>query len=193
MAALHARPALRRVVRTFAVVALAAALFPSALVPRAQAQIRQCEGPGGQAVFTDRKCDDIGARQAAPGATPADPRVLRNGCARDVRELVREVSTAIDRGDVNRLASVYHWTGMSGRNGSAIMERLQQLVGRPLLHVTPVVHRPPPRPWSVLDDGAPTRAAAPVALQLDQLQPDGASRRTTFDLREHFGCVWIAG
>lgn len=193
MAAFHARPAPRRAVRTIAVAAFAAALFPTAWIPQAHAQIRQCEGPGGQAVFTDRTCDDVGARQAAPGATPADLRVLRNGCARDVRELVWEVSTAIDRGDVNRLASVYHWAGMSGGSGSAIMERLQQLVRRPLLHVTPVVHRPPPRPWSVLDDGAPPRATAPIALRLDQLQPDGASSRTTFDLLEHFGCVWIAG
>ena len=171
----------------------AALLLPAAAwVPSAGAQVRQCQGPAGDTVFTDRSCDDVGAVAAVPGATVTDRRIL-NGCARNVRELVWEVSTAIDRGDVNRLAGVYHWTGISGSSGNSIMERLQGVVARPLLHVTPVVHRPPPRAWSVLDDGRRPEAAAPVALQLDQLHPDGGSSRTTFDLREHFGCVWLAG
>lgn len=174
--------------------ALAAASLVPALgwAPPADAQVRQCQGAAGDTVFTDRSCDDVGAVAAAPGASITDRR-LHNGCARDVRELVWEVSTAIDRGDVNRLAGVYHWTGMTGSSGNSIMERLQGVVARPLLNVTPVVHRPPPRAWSVLDDGRAPRVAAPVALQLDQMQPDGGSTRTTFDLREHFGCVWIAG
>lgn len=156
------------------------------------AQIRQCESADGRAVFTDRDCEDVGAHHAPPGTTRPGQR-LQKGCARNVQELVHEVSTAIDLGDVNRLAGVYHWTGMSGRNGNAVMERLQTLVGRPLLHVAPVVHRPPPRAWSVLDDMRPMRPPAPAALQLEQLQPDGAAARTTFNLHEHFGCVWLAG
>lgn len=181
------------VFRRAALAILAAAALPAWLVPApgAQAQIRQCEGADGGTVFTDRSCGDVGAAPAAPGATPTSGRP-GSGCARDVRQLVWEVSAAIDLGDVNRLAGVYHWTGMSGRNGNVVMDRLQALVAQPLLQVTPVVHRPPPRPWSVLDDHEPERPA-PMALQLEQLQPDGGSRRTTFDLHEHFGCVWIAG
>ena len=174
--------------------ALAAAMLAPALgwSAPADAQVRQCQGAAGDTVFTDRSCDDVGAVAAVPGASITDRR-LHNGCARDVRELVWEVSTAIDRRDVNRLAGVYHWTGMSGSSGNSIMERLQRIVASPLLNVTPVVHRPPPRAWSVLDDGRVPRVAAAAALQLDQLGPDGGSTRTTFDLREHFGCVWIAG
>lgn len=191
MAARSPRPLTTRLRGTVLVVAVAVAVRTLTAVPGAQAQIRQCEGADGGTVFTDRSCDAVGAIAAAPG-TPVTRR-LSAGCARNVRQLVWEVSTAIDLRDVNRLAGVYHWTGMSGRNGNAVMERLQALVARPLLQVTPVVHRPAPRPWSVLADWEPERPSAPVALQLEQLQPGGGSSRTTFELHEHFGCVWIAG
>lgn len=161
--------------------------------PRAaQSQIRQCEAPDGRAIFTDRSCENVGAHQAAPG-TPLTGHPLPRGCARNVRELVREVSAAIDLGDVNRLAGVYHWAGMSGGSGNVVMDRLQALVGQPLLHVGPVTRRRQPRAWSVLDDGRRPRASAPSALQLEQLRPDGGHARTTFNLHEHFGCVWLAG
>ncbi|MCE7031931.1 hypothetical protein LY625_04745 [Lysobacter sp. GX 14042] len=180
--------------RTGALAVLAAAaLLPAATwVPPAHAQVRQCAGPDGRAVFTDRSCEDVGARAAAAGATAAG-QVLHTGCARNVRELVWEVSAAIDLGDVNRLAGVYHWTGMTGRSGNEVMNRLQALVGRPLLHVAPVVQRRAPRAWSVLDDGRRATTPAPVALQLEQLQPGGDATRTTFNLHQHFGCVWLAG
>lgn len=188
MAAVPSRPVPHFAVPLGAVALLIAACWPQA----APAQIRQCEAPDGRAVFTDRSCEEVDARQA-PAGTPIAGQRPGKGCARNVQELVHEVSTAIDLGDVNRLAGVYHWTGMSSPSGNAVMERLQTLVGRPLLHVAPVVHRPPPRAWSVLDDRRPMQTPAPAALQLEQLQPDGAAARTTFNLHEHFGCVWLAG
>lgn len=192
MAVLSSRFGRDRTGKLFAVVAAAALLPTAGWVPPAYAQVRQCAGPDGRAVFTDRSCEDVGAHAATAG-TAAAARTLHSGCARNVRELVWEVSAAIDLGDVNRLAGVYHWTGMTGRSGNEVMNRLQALVGRPLLHVAPVVQRRPTRAWSVLDDGRRAAAPAPAALQLEQLQPDGNATRTTFNLHQHFGCVWLAG
>src|SRR3546814_20853250 len=67
------------------------------------------------------------------------------GCSRSLRDLVFEVTAAIDSRDVNRLAAVSNWTGMSNRNGYAVLGRLDVIANRPLLDVSAVLPAPPPR------------------------------------------------
>lgn len=160
----------------------------------ASTPVRECQRPDGTTVFTDLGCADLGARRAP--LVDSAGNLPRSGCARTVPELVREVSTAIELRDVNRLAGVYHWAGMNGRSGVAVMDRLQALVSRPLLDISPIRAPAVAGPWAMLDTTwtPPAPAPAPAMLQLEQLLPDGeGTTRTSFGLREHFGCVWIAG
>ena len=93
-------------------------LVLSAAATPAAAEVRRCVTPSGQTIFTDRKCGDVGATERLPPAAGAAPsRVYRGGCARNLQELVFEITTAIDTRDANRLAGVYHWAGMSGSAG----------------------------------------------------------------------------
>jgi len=188
----------------FAVAAIAVAL----LWPlRGDAQIRRCTRPDGEVVFTDRACTDVGGadRPAAAVHSPVyGGKAYARGCSRGLRDLIFEVSAAIDSRDVNRLAGVYNWTGMSSRNGYAVLGRLDAIANRPLVDVSAVLPAPQ---LSVDADGGMTVSGAvdaqaypgatvvrksPVALRVEQTLANGSTpSRTTFGLRRHMGCWWI--
>lgn len=162
----------------------------------AQAEVRRCERADGSAIYTDRACGEFGAieraRSHAPGGA-ARPG-LRRGCARSLQELMSEVTTAIQDQDANRLAGVYHWVGMSGRSGYAVMARLDALVRRPLVDVVPVIADAPDMMIGNAEQPPPADAERAVALRLEQTEENGVTpARTTFGLQRHFGCLWISG
>ena len=173
----------------------------------ADAQIRRCTRPDGEVVFTDRACADVGgvARTKPSVDSPVyGGKSWARGCSRNLRDLIFEVTAAIDSRDVNRLAAVYNWAGMSSRNGYAVLGRLDVIVNRPLLDVSAVL--PAPR-LSVDAGGGMTVSGAvdardypgatvvrgrPVALRVEQTLSNGSTpSRTTFGLRRHMGCWWI--
>ena len=173
----------------------------------ADAQIQRCTRPDGEVVFTDRACVDVGGI-ARPKPSVDSPvyggKSWARGCSRNLRDLIFEVTAAIDSRDVNRLAAVYNWAGMSSRNGYAVLGRLDVIVNRPLLDVSAVL--PAPR-LSVDAGGGMTVSGAvdardypgatvvrgrPVALRVEQTLSNGSTpSRTTFGLRRHMGCWWI--
>lgn len=159
------------------------------------AQVRRCTGPDGGTVFTDRRCQDIGGVERLPRDrdTTASLRMYRSSCARNLQDLVYEMTTAIDSQDSNRLASVYHWAGMSGRTGYAVMSRLGAIVERPLVDIIPVM---PASPDGLDGDYYPQTSVrqTPVALRVEQTLSNGSTpSRTVFGLQRHFGCWWIKG
>ena len=171
------------------------------------AQIRRCTRPDGEVVFTDRACTDVGGTDR-PAPSVHSPtyggKAWARGCSRNLRDLVFEVTAAIDSRDVNRLAGVYNWTGMSNRNGYAVLGRLDAIANRPLVDVRAVL--PEPR-LSVDADGDMTVSGTvdaqaypgativrrnPVALRVEQTLANGSTpARTVFGLRRHMGCWWI--
>jgi len=186
----------------------------------AGAEVRRCEAGDGTAVFTDQRCAAVGATAAATPTGGTGARLHRSGCARTVQDLMFEVSLAIDARDANHLASVYHWAGMSGRSANAVMDRLGRLVRRPLVDVVPVMAQPLVRHAVLVDEPAlsgpsddqdsdaaalapaATRYAShggfdrrpPVGLRIVQTTDDGITpSETSFQLHEHFGCVWLRG
>jgi len=186
----------------------------------ASAQVRRCVLPDGRSVFTDRACTDIGAVERLPreAASGGAARAYRGGCARNLQDLVFEMTAAIDARDANRLANVYHWAGMSGSTAYAIWSRLDMVANRPLVDIAPVMPRSPePEPIIVdgsdVDVGVNTESAAraeraetvdgdlypqttvrrtPIGLKVEQtLGRSSTPSRTVFGLTRHFGCWWI--
>src|SRR5688572_6669078 len=119
---------------------------------RAEAQsIQKCDGPDGTTIFTDKPCSAFGATLAreygfdgaaletsAPAQLREPPQNMTedgvvgngfaiNGCARTQGELIGGVREAMARGDVNRLANYYHWTGMGTQAAFAVMDRLDRM------------------------------------------------------------------
>lgn len=178
------------------------------LPPAAHAQkVHRCEGMDGKPVYTDKRCEDVGAMDALPRATIAPEGntgggTLRSACPRTLSDLVYRITSAIDNRDVNRLAGVYEWAGVSDATANRILDRLETLVERPLLDIEPIRTAPPP---IVDDDGhvvdanedgyypqttAPSRA---IALKVMQTSKNGSTMAsTTFALRRSYGCFWIS-
>jgi hypothetical protein len=170
----------------------AASAWPDA----AAAQVTRCVRPDGVAVYTDRHCKELGAVERQPRhdqSVAGSRRAHPGGCAHNLQDLLYEMTTAIDGGDVNRLAGVYHWTGMSGSGGNAVMTRLGEVVQRPLVEIVPVMPTGPDGEDGVLYPQTTVRST-PVALRVEQtLANSSTPSRTVFGLHQYFGCWWIRG
>lgn len=172
------------------------ALAGLALPAPAGAEVRRCMLPNGQTLYTDRRCADLGAIErrapADPRGTAAPTRLYRAGCARSFQDLLYELTTAIDSGDVNRLAGLYHWPGMSASAALRVMRQLDAIARRPLVDVVPMLAPGPDGG----DDGyyvQTTVRRPPVALRLEQTLADGSTpSRTVFGLRRHMECWWVS-
>ena len=172
-------------------------LFAASAWPQpASAQVRRCTASDGSSIFTDRKCADIGAVERLPrGATgaAAGMRLYRRGCARNLQDLVYEMTSAIDAHDANRLAGVYHWVGVSGSGATGIMNRLDAIVRRPLVDIMPIAARSATsEDEEAYYPSTIPRRSPPVALRVEQtLGNSSAPSRTVFGLQRHFDCWWI--
>lgn len=133
------------------------------------------------------------AASPAAAAVAAPP----DACIASLREFAFELSSAVEAGDVNRLAALYRWRGTPTRAGYDTMARLQAIVARPLLQVTPVYPQVADIPpgAALLAEPDPTgllRRGPPAGLRLDQTLDDGTTPApTTFWLRRDLGCWWV--
>ncbi len=212
-----AAPLLFRLLPIFALIVIGWA-WPE----RVHAQVKRCTTNSGATVYTDRPCSSIGASDRLPrgqhiGLTSA----RRSGCARNLQDLIYEITAATDQRDVNRLGAVYHWVGVSPQAGDRILDRLQAIVDRPLVDIValrsagrllpePTVEAETTSPSSsglpplpdAYAEGDPSSQTAPaprrfsrggpVGLRLEQtLRNTATPARTTLGLRRHFDCWWI--
>lgn len=164
--------------------------LPALVAPaHAQSQIHRCTGPDGTPVFTDRRCEDLGAlaRLPPPERRDGEAGLYRHGCPRRLSELVYQLRAAIDARDVNRLSSLYLWTDLSEQAANQVLTRLEAIAARPLADIAPVY---PETAEAVAPAGTPP--AHPTGLRLEQTLSDGRTpSRTIFGLRRQYGCFWI--
>lgn len=182
---------------------------------RAQ-QINRCTDAQGQTVYGDKPCETMGARaRLLPGTRAAgNSGLYRDSCARRLSEVVAQIQSAVAARDANRLSGIYLWNGLSNATATQVMDRLDDIVQRPLVDIAPVfatepLYTPPqPQPPTSTDDTpvepprgdsavqvisnvtpAPRR---PVGLRLEQTLLNSATpARTVFNLRRQYNCFWI--
>ena len=183
-------PALIPMVRKLAPALMLVAACVAA--PAVRAEVHRCTAADGTEVFTDRRCIDVGAIDRLPTAPATGASVLyRRGCSHTLQDLMLELTTAIDSRDVNRLAGVYDWTGMSSSAAYAVMDRLQNVAGRPLADVRPVFAGGA----TADEDYYPqtTVHRIPIGLRLEQTLANGSTpSHTVLRLRRYLGCWWVS-
>ena len=169
----------------------------------AHAQVRRCNAADGTLVYTDRKCEDIGAveRRVAPTSGSLYRAYRRPTCARNVSDLGYELGSALNTGDVNQVASLYDWAGMSTSNAYRLMDRLQVIASRTLVDVQPMyagganeygydVAEFDPETGAVISK--PASRPRLIGLRVEQVLADGHTpSRVVFGLRQRLGCWWI--
>ena len=81
------------------------------------ADVNHCIRDDGILVYTDKPCASVRARDIGEDDAARGPFMpaYRNACIGSLREFAYELSSAIEVGDVNRLAALYRWNGTSTR------------------------------------------------------------------------------
>ncbi|GHH47178.1 hypothetical protein [[Pseudomonas] boreopolis] len=166
----------------------------SVAAPLHAQQIHRCTGPDGTAVFTDRRCEDVGALARLPPATRLDGEagLYRHGCPRRLSELVDALRSAIDAHDVNRLSSVYLWPSLSDQAANRVLTQLEAIAERPLVDIAPLYPeaRGPLPPDAAT---APPSSPRPWGLRLEQtLANNSTPSHTILTLRRQYNCFWVS-
>lgn len=171
--------------------------------------VYRCVDAQGRSVFSDQPCHAQDARpREAPRPRPeasasgfaSGTGSTVDGCARTPERLLEGVRGALEAGDVNRLATHYHWAGTSARAGRMLMDELEAIAARRLVALElrfPAVAPPVPEPPLPVDDGAAPAAtpapAPPTGLHVEQQAGPGdpGARTVDFRLVRHAGCWWV--
>jgi len=195
-------------------------LCGGAAAANAPSDIHRCTGPDGQTVFTDRRCEDLGAssRMPPPALRDGETGLYRYGCPRRLSELVGLLRTAIETHDVNRLSSLYLWNDIGDPAANRVLTQLEAIAERPLLDIAPMypdtpvetyapapvaeqdTPAPNPLPLSEADAAVAEAEAMPVAvrprpwgLRLEQVLANGSTpSRTVLRLRRQYNCFWVS-
>ncbi len=172
---------------------------------RAQ-EVQRCTTMQGETVYTDKRCEDIGAMDRLPDPnrypSQGSARYFRGACSRTLSDLVQQISAAIDSQDVNQLASIYQWNGVSNAAANRILDQLEAIASRPLVDIVPVLPEPTPilaEDGSVVDANAdgyyPSTSSVPrrpIGLRLEQtLRNSATPSRTVLRLQRSYKCFWI--
>ncbi|MDE2408324.1 MAG: hypothetical protein KGL91_10750 [Xanthomonadaceae bacterium] len=189
---------------------LAIACLPCLLLwsAGAQAQVKRCTLPDGSAIYTDRQCADIGARERLPPPAPAGATgaviTRRSVCARSPQDLADALAQALQSGDANRIAALYDWTGMGSSTANAVLDRLQTLAERNLLDVQlqysgadtaedTAPQRFDERSGQLLVARTPPSRPRLLGLQIIQMQKNGYTAvNTRVGLHRRMDCWWLS-
>lgn len=147
---------------------------------RAQADVHRCIGADGQAVFSDRRCEDLDAtsRMPPPALRDSETGLYRYGCPRRLSELVGLLRTAVEAHDVNRLSSLYLWGEVSDATANRVLSQLEAIAERPLLDIAPMYpQEPAPAYPPVSDPAVPVAPVAPPAY----IPPDNSAAAALTD------------
>lgn len=138
----------------------------------------------------------LDADTATDTAIPVSRRSPGSGCARTPTQLAMDLRGALDLGDVNRVAESYDWVGMSNRQGQRTLDRLQQLIGRPVVDSHYFDAQITSSPFTA-DAGASMTADAfddrPGGAGMLQLTLGNGTQATIidFDVRHYAGCYFV--
>lgn len=160
--------------------------------------IRRCISPEGVSIYTDQPCAKFNAVDRKPQPAALRPSTENSGfarsdCVRRTDTLLFDLRQALESDNINRLAGLYHWPGISGRGARGIMDRLQRLSARPLASVelvypdsTPVRDNPDAFPPGVPPED-------PVRVHIEQMMPGEIAPSFVEDLRlvRHAECWWL--
>jgi hypothetical protein len=129
-------------------------------------------------------------------AIPVSRRSPGSGCARTPTQLAMDLRGALGLGDVNRVAESYDWVGMSNRQGQRTLDRLQQLIGKPVVDSHYFDAQITSSPF-IADAGASMTADAfddrPGDAGMLQLMLGNGTQATIidFDVRHYAGCYFV--
>ena len=163
-------------------------------------QVYRCESSDGVTVYSDTPCgagtvleldaDHMGAVTPVGSASALPRRKSRGMCpAPTAADLPGAISHAFASGDVNDLASLYHWTGLTQGDARRMFGRFDELLAQPLQDVG-MGSAPVAAEGYGLVPASDGVSAFASDLWL-QLGPAQAPRTVHFRIVENAGCAWL--
>ncbi|UHQ19785.1 hypothetical protein LVB87_01030 [Lysobacter sp. KIS68-7] len=118
-------------------------------------------------------------------------RAVAGGCAHTPTQLAMDLRGSFALGDVNRIAESYHWVGMSQREATATMRRLEHLAKQPLVDAS-YYDASIGSGWIAMADASDSAHAPPSGgvMQL-QFGSGGATTMQDFDVARYRGCYFV--
>lgn len=169
-----------------------------ACAPLAHAQVYRCIGAHGEPVYSGQPCDGtpVGAqRDAAAGQA----RIFGNVCPATPEALRRAINDAFQDHDVNLMAGLILWRGVSQGSARATLRSLADWLDQPLAGIASVFAIVPPStgygPEPPYSAGAPAAVATsapppvPIGFQVSTGGGNGGTR--DFGITESGGCWWL--
>jgi hypothetical protein len=155
--------------------------------------------PAGAYAYADASLPLDGTDAAIPledahaRAIPIGRRAASSGCARTPTQLAMDLRGSLALGDINRVAESYDWVGMSTRQGERTMDRLQHLIGRPVVdsqYFDATIGSGGFADASELasNDDAPSGGSGMLQLTLGE---GGDATVLDFNVRKYAGCYFI--
>ena len=159
----------------------------------AQAEVRRCQADDGTTIYTDQPCAHFKAQEIrqppdVPGGnTLAAPfereRPIRTDCSRTADAFLFDLRRALEYGNVNALAGLYHWPGAGGSRW--IMDNLERLA-RESGGTADLVY---PEAAFVMNDPDAYPGLPPEDPEAVQSGPEGTGARLS--LVRDAGCWWL--
>lgn len=122
-------------------------------------------------------------------------RSASGGCARTQTQLAMDLRGALTLGDVNRVAESYHWTGMSSRQADRVMDRLQQMTGKPVIDTHYFDARISSSPFGADAGSALVASSGGIGGDAGVMQVvmgNGSTRSVVdFDVHKYAGCYFV--
>lgn len=170
----------------------------SAQTAGAQA-INRCQDKGGKIIYTDKKCEDINAVQQDP------PKAVGNigyggvrTCARTQDDLLWDLRSALETGDINRASGLFLWNGNDTSQANKRLDQLNQVSYQSLISVDLLFPEAEDTQVQFDQDGniietRPRRPPVPYGIRVDfyrnKKQTDIGSFR--FGIEKHMQCYWV--
>jgi hypothetical protein len=102
-------------------------------VPMSENLLRNLAREGALGGDTNFRPTGTQTRAGGPGSTNARHQLGDATCPRTPAELASRLRSSLGDGQVNRLASLYDWSGKSAREAKPILARLERMSEKPLI------------------------------------------------------------
>lgn len=154
----------------------------------AASRVNRCLDANGNAVYTDRACEQVGAQpvtqlQDDPSAE-AQARSIKLeealDCAQNLSDFSDRLSRALAADDVNALAALHDWVNTGRYAARRVFADFQALL------------MTPGQPWVVRIESTPEGAPVAASILSDSpLSDSQAAPIRSYPLLRHTGCWWL--
>lgn len=176
-------------------------IFSACGMQSVQAQaINRCLDPDGKIVYTDKKCEDVGAvLQNLPKPIGNTGYSMVRTCARTPDDLLWDLRGALETGDINRAAGLFLWKGNDTAESNRRLDQLNKISYQSLISVELLFPEAEDTQVKFDADGniieAPVRGPpVPYGIRVDffanKKQTETSSMR--FGIEKHMQCYWVS-